>query len=216
MGLSQEHPSSDGALLLATDASLHALGRDHTGLSAAPTSIAPAVDMVSLPSGPLRLLADGTTWNSAGAAGPRFALAAPIRLLAAGDGTVMAVNAAGTIAMSPSSSGGVTGRAQVSLPAGATVVDAALFPGTRSGLVLDSTGAVHAFGGADAAMAAIPSTWTLPDQAAAITLAGTAQAPTGFLIDSSGDWQVFGSLLLLPDAGFGGPAFDPTTGLPLR
>jgi hypothetical protein len=27
---------------------------------------------------------------------------------------------------------------------------------------------------------------------------------------------VFGSLLVLSDAAFGGPAFDPSTGLPLR
>jgi len=47
-------------------------------------------------------------------------------------------------------------------------------------------------------------------------LDGTAQAPAGILIDASGDWQPFGSLLLLPDAGFGGPVFDPMTGLPIR
>jgi hypothetical protein len=104
----------------------------------------------------------------------------------------------------------------VSLLAGATVVDAALFNGTHAGLALDSTGAVHAFGGADPALPAMPSTWTLPGQPAAISLAGTAQAPAGLLIDASGDWQTFGSLLLLPDGSFGGPVFDPMTGLPVR
>jgi hypothetical protein len=102
------------------------------------------------------------------------------------------------------------------LPAGASVVDAALFAGTHSGLALDSSGAVHAFGGADAALAAIPTTWTLPGQPAAMTLAGTAQAPAGILIDASGDWQAFGSMLLLSDSSFGGPAFDPMTGLPVH
>ena len=95
-------------------------------------------------------------------------------------------------------------------------IDAALFPGTHSGLALDSSGAVHAFGGADAALASIPTAWTLPGQPAAMTLAGTAQAPAGILTDASGDWQTFGSMLLLPDASFGGPAFDPMTGLPVR
>ena len=209
MGVRQEHPSADGALLLGSDASLHGLGRVPGTTSVAPTSLASAVDVVSLPAGPLRLLADGTTWNSAGAAGPRFAVAAPIRLLAASDGTVMAVDAAGAIAGSGAS-------VASALPAGVTVVDAALFPGTHSGLALDSGGAVRAFGGADAAIAAMPATWALPGQPAAITLAGTAQAPAGILTDASGDWQAFGSLLLLPDASFGGPSFDPATGLPVR
>jgi hypothetical protein len=209
MGVRQEHPSSDGALLLGTDASLHGLGNDRATPSAAPASLAAAVDVVTLPSGPLRLLADGTTWNSAGAAGPRFAVATPTRLLAASDGTVMAVDAAGAIAGSGAS-------VASALPAGAGVVDAALFPGTHSGLALDSSGAVHAFGGADAALASIPAAWTLPGQPAAMTLAGTPQAPAGILSDASGDWQTFGSMLLLPDAGFGGPAFDPMTGLAVR
>ncbi len=209
MGVRQEHPSADGALLLGTDASLHGLGRDRTTPSVAPISLAAAVDVVTLPSGPLRLLADGTTWNSAGAAGPRFAVATPTRLLAASDGTVMAVDAAGAIAGSGAS-------VASALPAGASVVDAALFPGTHSGLALDSSGAVHAFGGADAALASIPTAWTLPGQPAAMTLGGTAQAPAGILTDTSGDWQTFGSILLLPDASFGGPAFDPMTGLPVR
>jgi hypothetical protein len=47
-------------------------------------------------------------------------------------------------------------------------------------------------------------------------LAGTSQAPAGIITDSSGDWESFGSLLVLPDGTFGGPVFDPTTGLPLR
>jgi hypothetical protein len=49
-----------------------------------------------------------------------------------------------------------------------------------------------------------------------MTLAGSAQAPAGMLIDANGDWQAFGSMLLLPDSTFGGPAFDPMTGLPVR
>ena len=207
-GVRQEHPSSGGALLLGTDASIHGLAGDPTVASAPPASTAAAVDVASLASGSLRLLADGTTWTSTGAAGPHFAVSSPVRLLAATDDTLLAVAGDGTIA------GGASVAS--SLPAGATVVDAALFPGTHSGLALDSTGAVHAFGGADAALSVTPSSWTLPDQPAAITLAGTAASPAGILTDASGDWQVFGSLLILSDATFGGPAFDPTTGLPVR
>ncbi len=239
MGVRQEHPSTAGAVLLGTDASIHGLAGDRTIVSAPPASTAAAVDVASLPSGSLRLLADGTTWSSTGAAGPRFSLPALVRLLAASDGTVMAVDAGGAIATSssqsvagqvglspspsgraqaesPSPSGGGQGGGNVSLPGGASVVDAALFPGTHSGVALDTIGAVHPFGGADVALAVMPLNWTLPDQPAAITLAGTAEAPAGVLTDASGDWQVFGSLLLLPDATFGGPTFDPTTGLPFR
>jgi len=209
VGVRQEHPSADGALLLGSDASLHALAGDRTAPSTAPTSTASAVDVATLPPGPLRLLADGTTWNSAGVAGPRFAVKTPMRLLADSDGTVIAVGATGGIAGGGSSVGSA-------LPEGATVVDAALFSGTHGGLALDSTGAAHAFGGADAALSTMPPTWSLPGQPAGLTLGGTAQAPAGILIDASGDWQTFGSLLLLPDSSFGGPAFDPMTGLPLR
>lgn len=216
MGVRQEHPSAAGAWLLGADASIHGLAGEHPAVSAAPASTAAAVDVATLPSGPLRLLADGTTWTTTGTAGPRLAVSAPVRLLAASDGALMAVGAAGTVAVSPSPSGGGQGGGTVALPAGASVVDGALFPGTHSGLVLDSTGAAHAFGGAEAALPATPSSWALPDQPAAITLAGTAQSPAGILTDASGDWQVFGSLLILPDATFGGPAFDPATGLPLR
>jgi hypothetical protein len=226
-GIRQEHPSAAGAVVLGTDASIHGLAGDRTSASGPPASAAPAVDVATLSSGLLRLLADGTTWTSTGAAGPRFAVGSPVRLLAASDGALMAVAADGTIsisptpsaggqAASPSPSGGGQGGGSVSLPEGASVVDAALFPGTHSGLVLDSTGAVHAFGGADAAVPVTPSSWTLPDQPAAITLAGTAQSPAGLLTDASGDWQVFGSLLWLTDATFGGPVFDPTTGLPIH
>jgi murein DD-endopeptidase MepM/ murein hydrolase activator NlpD len=207
-GWRQEHPSAEGVLLLGSDASLHGLGPSRTPLSLAPASPASAVDVATLTSGPLRLLADGTTWDGAGGAGPRFAVPAPVRLLAAGDGTLIVVDAGGAIAGS--------GTSIASGLAGATVVDAALFPGTHSGLALDSVGAVHAFGGSDAALVAMPTVWTLPGQPAAMTLTGTAQAPAGILIDASGDWQAFGSMLLLPDATFAGPAFDPMTGLPVR
>jgi hypothetical protein len=216
MGVRQEHPSALGALLLGSDASVHGLAGERPIVSAAPASAAAAVDVATLPSGPLRLLADGTSWTSTGAAGPHFSVATPMRLLAASDGTVMAVGAAGAIGSSPSPPGGGQGGGSVALPAGATLVDAGLFPGTHSGIALDSTGALHAFGGADAALAVTPSSWTLPDQPVAISLAGTAQSPAGILIDTSGDWQMFGSLLVLPDITFGAPAFDPATGLPVR
>jgi len=207
-GLRQEHPATDGALLLGADASLDRLGGDRSPAAGLPASLAPAVDASQSGSGTVRLLADGTTWSDVGAAGPRYPVNAPVRLLTAGDGAQLVVGADGTIA-------GGTSVASA-LPAGATLVDAALFPGTHSGLALDSTGSLHVFGGADAALAALPSSWTLPGQPSGIALAGTAQAPAGILTDASGDWQTFGSLLLLPDATFGGPIFDPTTGLPIR
>jgi len=217
MGVRQEHPSAEGALLLGTDASLHGLGGSGSTSNAAPTSVASAVDVATLPSGPLRLLADGTTWNSAGAAGPRFSVKAPVRLLGASDGSLIAIDAGGAIALAASPLAGA-GRAggSVSLSAGATLVDAALFPGSHAGLALDSAGAVHAFGAADAALSGITSGWTLPAQPVAIALSGTPQAPAGIVTDASGDWQTFGSMLLLPDATFGGPLFDSTTGLPVR
>ena len=207
-GVRQEHPSDSGALLLGTDASLHGLAGDHPVASAPPASSAAAVDVAAPASGPIRLLADGTTWTSTGSAGPHFGVSSPVRLLAASDGALMAVATDGTVAGGPSNTAG--------LPAGTTVVDAGLFPGTHSGFALDSAGAVHAFGGVDAALAVTPSSWTLPDQASAITLEGTPQSPAGILTDASGDWQIFGSLLVLPDATFGRPAFDPATGLPVR
>jgi hypothetical protein len=49
-----------------------------------------------------------------------------------------------------------------------------------------------------------------------LMVAGTADAPAGLLIDSTGHRQVYGSLLLLPGPAFSGPTFDPLTGLPLR
>ena len=207
-GLRQEHPAWHGGVALGTDASLLGIGGQPRPMTAAPASLSPAVDVAASAAGDLRLLADGTTWTDSGAAGPRFAVSSPVRLLAPADGGPMVVGADGTIAGGP-------GLASA-LAVGATVVDAGLFPGTHAGLVLDSTGAVHAFGGSDAALAAMPADWTLPGQAGAITLAGTPQAPAGIITDASGDWQTFGSLLLLPDATFGGPVFDPTTGLPIR
>jgi len=207
-GLRQEHPAVAGAMLLGADASLNALGGDQLPDSAFPASLAPAIDVSRTGSGTVRLLADGSTWTEAGAAGPRFAVNSPVRLLSASDGALLVAGADGTIA-------GGTSVAS-SLPAGATVADAGLFPGTHAGLVLDSSGGMHAFGGADAALAAAPANWTLPGQPAAISLSGTPQAPAGIVIDSSGDWQTFGSLLLLPDKTFSGPVFDPTTGLPIR
>jgi hypothetical protein len=207
-GLRQEHPSADGALVLGNDASLRGLGSDAAPVSAAPVSVAQAVDVSRSASGTVRLLADGSTWSDSGTAGPRYGVSSPVRLLTATDGALLVVGADGTIA-------GATSVASA-LPAGATLVDAALFPGTHAGLALDSTGAVHAFGGADSALAAVPSSWTLPGQPAGISLAGTSQAPAGIITDSSGDWESFGSLLVLPDGTFGGPVFDPTTGLPLR
>src|SRR6059058_269248 len=99
MGVRQEHPSAEGALLLGTDASVHGLGGSAPIPNAPPASVAAAVDVATLPSGPLRLLADGTTWNSSGLAGPRFSVKAPVRLLGASDGSLIAVDAGGSISV---------------------------------------------------------------------------------------------------------------------
>ena len=211
-GLKAEHASTRGAIVLAGDASVQGLAAVRTAAVTAPASTAAAVDIASMNAGSLILLADGSTWNVDGTPGPRFPTSAPVRLLAALDGTPIAVDAGGGVSLP---SAGTVWQA-VPVPEGARVVDAALFPGTHGGVTIDSTGSMHAFGGADAALAIAPSSWTLPSQPAAITLAGSAQAPAGIVIDASGDWQTFGSLLLLPDATFDGPVFDRSTGLPIR
>jgi hypothetical protein len=210
MGLRQEHPAPGGALALGADASLHRLAGGSPEASVTPASSAAAVDVVTRAAGTVRLLSDGSTWTADGTAGPRLAVAAPARLLAADDGTLIAFGMDGSVAESSGA------RSRVGIAPGAVLVDAALFPGTHSGIVLDSSGDLHAFGGADAALSAVPGGWSLPAKAGSLTLAGSAQAPAGLITDSSGDWQVIGSLLLLPDAVFSGPAFDPTTGLPVR
>src|SRR5207245_10192063 len=56
MGVRQEHPSAEGALLLGTDASLHGLGGSGSTPTAAATSVASAVAVAPLPSGPVRSL----------------------------------------------------------------------------------------------------------------------------------------------------------------
>jgi hypothetical protein len=210
MGLRQEHPATGGALALGADASLHGLGAAPLDPAVAPASTAVAVDVAVTASGSIRLLGDGSTWQADGTPGPRLALGSPVRLLAADDGSLLGFGADGAIADSKGA------RSRVGLSPGTVLVDAALFPGTRAGLALDSGGALHAFGGADPALAAFPGGWALPAQAGGLSLAGTPQAPAGLITDSRGDWQPIGSSLLLPDPFFGGPAFDPSTGLPIR
>ena len=150
-------------------------------------------------------------------AGPRFAVKSPVRLLGTSDGSILAVDAGGAIAVASSSVAGESrGGGSVSLSPGTTLVDAAVFPGSHAGLALDSAGAVHVFGIADPGLAAIASGWMLPGKPLAIALGGTPQAPAGIMTDASGDWQTLGSMLLLPEATFGGPLFDGTTGVPVR
>jgi hypothetical protein len=209
-GLREEHPAYKGATLLSADASVQGLGQTRTAAVTAPASTAAAVDIATTNSGSILLLGDGSTWNPDGTRGAAYSLSAPVRLLAALDGTPIAFDAAGKIA-----AGSGTGE-QLALPAGTNLVDAALFPGTHGGLALDSAGGLHGFAGGDAALVAAPATWTLPGPAAGIALAGSPQAPAGIITDASGDWQTFGSLLLLPDTTFGGPVFDRSTGLPIR
>lgn len=211
-GLRVEHPANKGAIVLGGDASVQGLAGVRTAAVTAPASSAPAVDIATMNTGSLILLADGSSWNVDGSPGPRFPTTAPVRLLAALDGTPIAVDAGGGIALPAAANAQET----VAIPEGSRVVDASLLPGTHGGLVLDDSGAVHAFGGADPALASALPSWTLPSRPAGITLAGSAQAPAGIVIDASGDWQTFGSVLLLPDATFGGPLFDRSTGLPIR
>jgi hypothetical protein len=215
-GFRQEHASTSGASLLAADASIRNLG-GHPPLIpySTPGSPAAAVDMAMTPSGSLRLLGDGTSWYADGSAGPRVNLNDPVRLLAGSEGSLMAFAADGKVASGRTSAAVVATVGQVNL-SGAALTDAALFPGSQAGLVIDNTGALHAFGGGDPALGMTPPAWTLPGQPAGLILAGTIQAPAGVMTDSSGDWQTFGSLLLLPDAVFGGVLVDPVTGLPVR
>ena len=73
-------------------------------------------------------------------------------------GSIVAVDAAGAVAVAPSPAAG-EGRVvgSVSLSAGASLVDAALFSGSHAGLALDSAGAVHAFGATDPGLATVAS-----------------------------------------------------------
>ena len=210
-GLRQEHPSVHGALALGGDASIEGLGASLTAPTASPASIAPAVDIATTDSGSLVLLADGTTWSGDGTQGPRFKVNAPVRLLGGLGGTLMAIGSDGGVALP--NGGAAPG---VYIGNGATITDAALFPGRASGLMLDNFGTIHAFSGADAALPFTPGSWTLPQPPAGLALAGSPEAPAGIVTDAAGDWQTFGSLLLLSAAMFHGPAFDPATGLPIR
>jgi hypothetical protein len=211
-GSQQEHPLSNGALVLGGDAAVQGLGGTRTVPISVPASTAAAVDLATISTGSIVLLSDGTAWNTDGTPGPRFALKNPVRLLAAGNGTLIGVQADGGLGLA----GGAPFSQPVALASGISATDAALFAGSSAGLMLDSAGALHAFGGADAALAAAPSAWTLPAQPAGLLLGGTPQAPAGILSDASGDWQTFGSLVMLPDSAFGRPVFDPATGLPIR
>jgi len=200
-GLAAEHRAPSGATLLSGDGTLHGLGTD-TPAPPTPDGMPAAVDTA----GGLRLFADGSTLDATGAAGPHFTIAQPIRLLSAGDGSWLAVGTGGRIA-------GTTWNASVAPDEASHVQDAALFPGTHAGLALDSAGSLHAFGEVGDLMKGLPDQWTLPADPAGIALAGSPQAPAGLLIDTHGDRQSFGSLLLLPTDLFAGPSFDPATGL---
>jgi hypothetical protein len=209
VGVAAEHPAGSGSILLGAEGSLHALGKTSV-VAALPGSAAPAVDVVQTPGGMIRLLRDGSTWDLSGGAGPRFNLPAPVRLVSTTDGALLAFDAAGSIA-------GVPGLALAPpLDQGDRLVDAGTFMAGASGLALDSAGNVHAFGGADRALVALPAKWTLLGEPAGLVVAGTPDAPSGFLIDSTGRRQAYGSLLLLPDLAFSGPSFDSLTGLPVR
>jgi peptidase M23-like protein len=211
-GLRQEHPLSHGAMVLGGDASIEALGGNRTVAVAPPASTAAAIDVARTDTGSILLLADGTSWNIDGTPGPRFVLNDPVRLLAGASSNLLAVDANGAIVLA----GGSQPGPGANLAAGAAIRDAALFPGSNGGLMIDSFGGLHAFNGADGALIMAPSSWTLPTAPEGIELAGTPDAPAGIISDSSGDWQTFGSLAMFPDRIFSGPVFDPATGLPVR
>jgi hypothetical protein len=203
-GLAAEHALGSGHLLLSRDGALHGLG---TAAPASPTpDAAPAA--VDVAAG-LRLFADGSTLDSAATAGPRFAVGQPVRLLALGDGSWAAVGAGGAIA-------GASWTASVTPDEASTIQDAGLFPGTHTGLALDTAGSLHTFGDVGDLLKRLPDQWTLPADPAGIALAGSPQAPAGLLFDQHGDRLAFGSLLLLPASLFAGPTFDPETGLVVR
>jgi hypothetical protein len=209
-GLMQEHPLANGALVLERNGAMVGVGGNRLAPTPSPGSSAPAVDLATTNSGSVVLLADGTTWNGDGTPGSRIPVSNPVRLLVSTDGTLVTVGAGGAVSF------GDRAQKGVAIASGLSVVDAALFPGHLGGLMLDTAGTLHPFGGADVADGTLPSSWTLPVQPAGIALAGTLDAPAGILTDSNGDWQTFGSLLLLPTTMFAGPAFDRTLGLPLR
>lgn len=203
-GLAAEHAAASGDILLSRDGALHGLGTQ------APPSPTPDAAPVAVDAaGELRLFADGSTLDATGAAGPHFTVAQPIRLLAAGDGSWLSVGAGGGIM-------GTAWSASVTPDEASTIQDAALFPGTRAGLALDTAGSLHAFGNVGDLLQGLPDQWTLPADPAGIAVAGSPQAPAGLLLDARGDRQAFGSLLLLPAALFAGPTFDPETGLVVR
>lgn len=203
-GLAAEHELGSGAILLSRDGALHGLG------TAAPASPTPdgapaAVDTA----GGLRLFADGSTLNATGLAGPRLAVAQPIRLLAPGDGSWLAVGAGGAMT-------GTTWNASVVPDEASRLQDAGLFPGTHAGLALDTAGSLHGFGDVGDLFKGLPDQWTLPADPAGIAVAGTPRAPAGLLIDTRGNRLAFGSMLLLSADLFAGPTFDPETGLVVR
>jgi len=203
-GLAAEHQLGSGDLLLSRDGALHGLA------TAAPASPTPDAASVAVDvAGGLRLFADGSTLDSAATAGPRFSVGQPVRLLALGDGSWAAVGAGGAIA-------GTGWTASVTPDEASTIQDAGLFPGTHTGLALDTAGSLHAFGDVGDLLKRLPDQWTLPADPAGIAVAGSPQAPAGLLFDLRGDRLAFGSLLLLPAGLFAGPTFDPETGLVVR
>jgi len=203
-GLAAEHRLGSGDLLLSRDGVLHGLA------TAAPASPTPDAAPVAVDvAGGLRLFADGSTLDSAATAGPRFSVGQPVRLLALGDGSWAAVGAGGAIA-------GTGWSGSVIPDEASTIQDAGLFPGTHTGLALDTAGSLHAVGDVGDLLQRLPDQWTLPADPAGIALAGSPQAPAGLLLDQHGDRLAFGSLLLLPAGLFAGPTFDPETGLVVR
>lgn len=203
-GLAAEHPASAGTVLLSRDGALHGLGT-RVPPAPVPDGTPVAVDVAS----GLRLFADGSTLDATGTAGPHLPAAQPIRLLSASDGSWLAVGARGAIT-------GTAWSAAVTPDEASSVRDAALFPGTRAGLAIDSVGSLHSFGDVADLMKGLPDQWTLPADPAAIALAGSPQAPAGLLLDMQGNRQAFGSMLLLSAGLFAGPTFDPETGLVIR
>jgi hypothetical protein len=203
-GLAAEHPDASGTILLSRDGALHGLGAKAPA-SPTPDGAPIAVDVAN----GLRLFADGSTLDATGAAGPHLPAAQPIRLLAVNDGSWLAVGARGAIT-------GTAWSASVTPDEASSVQDAAVFPGTRAGLAIDTAGSLHSFGEVSDLMKGLPDQWTLPADPAGIALAGSPQAPAGLLLDVLGDRQAFGSMLLLPADLFAGPTFDPETGLIVR
>lgn len=209
-GVRQEHPLHRGTVLLSADGTVHGMGGERSQSLTPPTAAVP-IDFVVQSGGTAFLLTDGTIWNGQTGPSQRFKTSAPLRLLKAGNGRLLTVDTQQGVIAGDTSLG-----LSPPLPVGVALVDGAAFGSGNGGITLDSDGRLHAFGDAASVLTAIPNLWPLAGSPAGIALSGGVRAPAGLLLDANGERYAFGSLLLLSEALFAGPTFDPQTGLVVR